>query len=254
MWFLAIGDQRGAALAQFETCRYLLREELGQDPSPATTTTLRDQIAHAGGFTDLPPGSGSGTAASGSGATGVGSGAPVAPGPLTSLIGREGDLTRLHALLDDPACRLVTLVGPGGIGKTRLALEAGATRRGRHRDGVVTVSFVGTSPGRPEEAPDLVVTNLAAALGVSLAVPRDPRALLADHLAGQEVLLILDNLEQLRDAAGVLSELLALAPGVQMLGTSRRRLGLGAEWLVEVPGLPYPPAGAEADAAGYAAV
>ena len=102
----------------------------------------------------------------------------------------------------------MTLVGPGGIGKTRLALEAGATRRGRYRDGVLTVSFVGTSPARPEEAADLVVTNLAAALGVSLAVPRDPRELLADHLAGQELLLILDNLEQLRDAAGLLAELL----------------------------------------------
>jgi predicted ATPase/DNA-binding SARP family transcriptional activator len=246
MWFLATGDQRGAALAQFETCRYLLREELGQDPSPATTT-LRDQIAHAGGFTDLPPGSGAGT-------TGEGPGAPVAPGPLTSLIGREGDLARLHALLDDPACRLVTLVGPGGIGKTRLALEAGATRRGRHRDGVVTVSFAGTSPARPEEAADLVVTNLAAALGVSLAVPRDPRELLADVLAGRELLLVLDNLEQLRDAAGVLAELLGRAPGVQVLGTSRRRLGLGVEWLVEVPGLPYPPPGADAEAAGYPAV
>ena len=157
----------------------------------------------------------------------------MAPGPLTSLIGREGDLTRLHALLDDPACRLVTLVGPGGIGKTRLALEAGATRRGRHRDGVVTVSFAGTSPARPEEAADLVVTNLAAALGVSLAVPRDPRELLADVLAGRELLLVLDNLEQLRDAAGVLAELLGRAPGVQALGTSRRRLGLGVEWLFE---------------------
>jgi predicted ATPase/DNA-binding SARP family transcriptional activator len=252
MWFLAIGDQRGAALAQFETCRYL-REELGQDPTPATTT-LRDQIAHAGGFTDLPPGSGSGTAASGAGAAGVGSGAPVAPGPLTALIGREGDLARLHALLDDPACRLVTLVGPGGIGKTRLALEAGATRRERHRDGVVTVSFAGTSPARPEEAADLVVTNLAAALGVSLAVPRDPRELLADVLAGRELLLVLDNLEQLRDAAGVLAELLGRAPGVQVLGTSRRRLGLGVEWLIEVPGLPYPPPEADAEAAGYPAV
>jgi predicted ATPase len=246
MWFLAAGDQRGAALAQFETCRYLLREELGQDPSPATTT-LRDQIAHAGGFTDLPPGSGART-------TGEGSGAPVAPGPLTSLIGREGDLARLHALLDDPACRLVTLVGPGGIGKTRLALEAGATRRGRRRDGVVTVSFAGTSPARPEEAADLVVTNLAAALGVSLAVPRDPRELLADVLAGRELLLVLDNLEQLRDAAGVLAELLGRAPGVQVLGTSRRRLGLGVEWLVEVPGLPCPPPGADVEAAGYPAV
>src|SRR4029450_11440581 len=91
-------------------------------------------------------------------------------GALTSLVGREGDLARLHALLDDPACRSVTLVGPVGIGKTRLALEGGAARGGRYRDGVVTVSFAGTSPARPEEAADLMVTILAAALGVSLAV------------------------------------------------------------------------------------
>jgi predicted ATPase/DNA-binding SARP family transcriptional activator len=248
MWFLATGGRRGAALAQFETCRYLLREELGQDPSPATTA-LRDQIADAGEFTNLPreaPGAGAATGAGGSG-SGV-------PGALTSLVGREEDLARLHALLDDPACRLVTLVGPGGIGKTRLAMEAGANRERRHRDGVVTVSFAGTSPARPEEAADLVVTNLAAALGVSLAVPRDPRELLADFLAGRELLLVLDNLEQLRDAAGVLAELLARAPGVQVLGTSRRRLGLGIEWLVEVRGLPYPPDGADDQAAGYPAV
>jgi predicted ATPase/DNA-binding SARP family transcriptional activator len=328
MWFLATGGQRGAALAQFETCRYLLREELGQEPSPATVA-LRDQITHTGEFTDLPPvgsrasrprggvadnpagrtgggvvdnpaspfrggvvdnsaspfhgsatlpdgapdtgGSGSGVPGAGALGAGVtralragalgagagvtgGAGASWAPGPLTSLIGREEDLTRLHALLDDPACRLVTLVGPGGIGKTRLALEAGGTRRGRYRDGVVTVSFVGTSPARAEEAADLVVTNLAAALGVSLAVPRDPRELLADALAGCQLLLVLDNLEQLRDAAGVLAELLGRAPGVQVLGTSRRRLGLGVEWLIEVPGLPYPPPGADADAATYPAV
>jgi DNA-binding SARP family transcriptional activator len=271
MWFLATGGHRGAALAQFETCRYLLREELGQDPS-AATTALRDQIAEAGGFTDLAPvdnripasrgsatlpvgapdSGGSGSTAPGAGTSGAGT--PGAPGALTSLVGREEDLARLHTLLDDPACRLVTLVGPGGIGKTRLAMEAGATREGRHRDGVVTVSFAGTTPARPEEAADLVVTNLAAALGLSLAVPRDPRELLADFLAGLELLLVLDNLEQLRDAAGVLADLLARAPGVQVLGTSRRRLGLGIEWLVEVRGLPYPPAGADAGAAGYPAV
>ena len=248
MWFLATGGQRGAALAQFETCRYLLREELGEDPSPGTVA-LRDQIAHAGGFTDLPPVDDRGAGSAGRLRPPTG-----APGPLTSLIGRDEDLARLHALLDDPACRLVTLVGPGGIGKTRLALEVGATRGERHRDGVVLVSFAGTSPARPEEAADLVVTNLAAALGVSLAVPRDPREVLAEALAGRELLLVLDNLEQLRDAAGVLAELLGRAPGVQVLGTSRRRLGLGVEWLVEVPGLPYPPPRADAEAGGYPAV
>jgi len=263
MWFLATGGHRGAALAQFETCRYLLREELGQDPS-AATTALRDQIADAGGFTDLPEGAGGpvdnrapagpGSATLAAGAPDTGGSGSGAPGALTSLVGREEDLARLRTLLDDPACRLVTLVGPGGIGKTRLAMEVGATREGRHRDGVVTVSFAGTAPARPEEAAVLVVTNLAAALGVSLAVPRDPRELLADFLATRALLLVLDNLEQLRDAAGVLADLLARAPEVQVLGTSRRRLGLGTEWLVEVRGLPYPPAGADARAAGYPAV
>src|SRR6266545_3332168 len=226
MWFLAKRGQRGAALAQFETCRYVLREELAAEPSPATLA-LRDEIARSGGFAALGE-------------------------PLTAMVGRQAELARLRELLDDPACRLVTLVGPGGIGKTRLAVEVAAARRGSHRDGVTFVSFVGTEPGRAEGQRDLVVATVAAALGVSLAVPRDPLELLGDHLAGRELLLVLDNLEQLRDAAEVVAELLLRAPGVQVLATSRRRLGLGAEWLVEVPGLPYPAAGEEA--AGYEAV
>ncbi len=223
MWFLATGGQRSAALAQYETCCYMLREELGIEPS-AATVTLRDEIAGAGEFTELGARQGTGVAGREAAPPATTAApAPDLPRPLTTLVGRERELARLHELLEDPACRLVTLVGPGGIGKTRLALEVAATRHGRHRDGAVFVSFVGTGPARPEEAADLVV-------------------------------LVLDNLEQLRDAAGVLAELLRRAPGVQLLVTSRRRLGLGVEWLVEVAGLPYPPAEAGADAAGYEAV
>jgi predicted ATPase/DNA-binding SARP family transcriptional activator len=251
MWFLAKGGQRGAALAQYETCRYLLREELGIEPS-AATAALRDEIAGAGRFTEL--GAQAPAAGRRDQATAAGLAMPDLPRPLTALVGRERELARLRELLDDPACRLVTLVGPGGIGKTRLAVEVASSRQGRHRDGAVFVSFVGTSPTRADEAADLVVADLARVLGVSLAVPRDPLELLADHLAGRELLLVLDNLEQLRDAAGVVAELLHRAPGVQMLVTSRRQLGLGVEWLVEVPGLPYPPPGADAEAAGYEAV
>jgi predicted ATPase/DNA-binding SARP family transcriptional activator len=266
MWFLASGGQRSAALAQYETCRYVLEEELGIEPS-AATVALREEIAGAGGFTELgdrplttarrpdleeprPAEPDAAPAAMPE----IAAAAPDLPRPLTTLVGREQELARLHELLDDPACRLVTLVGPGGIGKTRLAAATAAAREGRHGDGTVFVSFVGTSPARPEEAADLVVADIAHALGVSLAVPRDPLELLADHLAGRELLLVLDNLEQLRDAAGALAELLRRAPGVQVLVTSRRRLGLGVEWLVEVPGLPWPPAGAGAEAAGYEAV
>jgi predicted ATPase len=269
MWFLATGGRRSAALAQYETCRYVLREELGIEPSKATTA-LRDEIAGAGGFTKLgarrPSAAGrrdqdearlterdaGAPAAEREAAVAVA--APELPRPLTTLVGRARELARLRELLDDPTCRLVTLVGPGGIGKTRLALEVAAARKDRHRDGTVFVSFVGAGPARPEEAADLVLVNLARALGVSLAVPRDPLELLCDALAGRELLLVLDNLEQLRHAVGVLAELLGRAPGVQVLVTSRRRLGLGVEWLVEVPGLPYPPAGAGVEAAGYEAV
>jgi class 3 adenylate cyclase len=170
------------------------------------------------------------------------------PVPRTRFVGRERELAGLHALLDDPARRLVTLVGPGGIGKTRLAVEAASARQDRCRDGVVYVSLVGTAPARPEEAADLVVANLAAALGVSLAVPRDPLELLCDHLAARELLLVLDNLEQLRDAAEVVARLRERAAGVTVLATARRRLGLKGECLVEVTGLPYPPPDADPDA------
>jgi predicted ATPase len=176
------------------------------------------------------------------------------PVPLTRFVGRERELARLHVLLDDPARRLVTLVGPGGIGKTRLAVQVAATRQDRSRDGVVFVSLVGTAPARPEEAADLVVANLAAALGVSLAVPRDPLELLCDHLAARELLLVLDNLEQLPDAAKVVAALLERAAGVKLLATSRRRLGLEGECLVEVAGLPYPPPDADPDARSCEAV
>jgi len=240
MWFMAVGGQRSAALAQYETCAYLFREELGIEPS-AATIALRDEITGIGRFTGLR-------------VPAAKSPAPGLPRPLTTLVGREGELRRLHELLDDPASRLTTLVGPGGIGKTRLAMEVATARSDCHRDGTLFVSFVGSGPVPAGTAADLVIADLARALGVSMAVPRDPLDLLAEHVAGRELLLVLDNLEHLRDAGGVLVELLRRAPGLQLLVTSRRPLGLGMEWLVEVPGLPYPPPGADGDAAGYEAV
>ncbi|MEV0567958.1 BTAD domain-containing putative transcriptional regulator [Dactylosporangium sp. NPDC050588] len=221
MGFLAAGGQRGAALAQYETCRYLLEEDLGVPPLPATTA-LRDSIA-------APPAP-----------------APAPdPRPLTSLVGREGDLARLQELLGDPACRLVTLVGPGGAGKTRLALELAQADAG-----AMFVSFAGID--RTDDAADLVVADLATAFGVPLTAPRDPLDLLVAHLTGRQILVVLDNLEHLPGAAAPLAELLRRVPGLQLLATSRRPLGLGAEWLVEVSGLPFPPPGTPGD--GYPAV
>ena len=132
MWFLATGGQRGAALAQFETCRYLLREELGEDPSPATIA-LRDQIAHAGGFTDLP------LWTTGEPDPRIGD-APRRPDRWVGQAPRRG---RAGAHLADragggprpagcaarrPGVPAGDAGGAGGIGKTRLALEVAATR------------------------------------------------------------------------------------------------------------------------------
>jgi DNA-binding SARP family transcriptional activator len=127
MWFLATAGQRSAALAQYETCRYLLKEELGIEPS-AATVALRDEIAGAGDFTEL---GGTPPSAAAQGNQAVAASVPLSalPRPLTTLVGRDKELARLGDLLDDPACRLVTLVGPGGIGKTRLAVEGAATGR-----------------------------------------------------------------------------------------------------------------------------
>ena len=103
---------------------------------------------------------------------------------------------------------LIVMSGLPGSGKTRLAVQVAAARQDAYRDGTMFVSFVGTGPARPGTAGDLVLADLAHALGVSLAVPRDPLDLLAEHLADRELLLILDNLEHLCEAAGVLAELL----------------------------------------------
>jgi DNA-binding SARP family transcriptional activator len=100
MWFLARGGQRSAALAQYETCRYVLREELGAEPS-AATVALREEIAGAGGFTELAAPEPGPAAGRGAGAPAA-EAAPDLPRPLTSLVGRERELAGLHELLDDP--------------------------------------------------------------------------------------------------------------------------------------------------------
>ncbi len=127
-------------------------------------------------------------------------------------------------------------------------------RASRHRSGAVTVSLVGTRAAHGENASPLVIAGLASALGVSLRSERDPQELLAERLASEDMLLLLDNFEQVVSAAPVLGSLLAAAPGVQMLVTSRRRVGAGPEWVFELGGLACPPPEEVADLDRYDAV
>jgi predicted ATPase/transcriptional regulator with XRE-family HTH domain len=151
----------------------------------------------------------------------------------TPLVGREHELASLGRLLADPRCRLLTLIGPGGIGKTRLAIEAAA--QARFSDGVWFV------PLAPVATPAAVIPAMAEAMGLALRGQVAPRLQLLDHLAGQEALLLIDNLEHLLAGVGLLVDILNRAPRVKLLTTSRERLNLQSEYVFVTEGLPVPP-------------
>lgn len=160
------------------------------------------------------------------------------PIPPTPLIGRQDEINELLALLDDPECRLLTLAGPGGIGKTRLAIETATRVQELFIDGTYFVSFASVNLAR------LIVPVLAEALGFAFenASRVDPKAQLLDYLKEKRILILADNLEQLLNEPGIetFAELLAGAPLFKLLATSREALGLQGEWVFEVRGLPIP--------------
>ncbi len=162
---------------------------------------------------------------------------PTAWGPL---VGRDAELRRACDLLRDPGVRLVTLLGPGGIGKSRLALEVAQQLQRPSAapevagDGVAFVSLQAV-----REASE-VPRAIAEALGMRVGEGRDLKTALKDFLAPRELLLVLDNFEQLLDAGSLLSELLEVAPGLKMLVTSRALLRLSAERAVPLAPLPVP--------------
>jgi predicted ATPase/class 3 adenylate cyclase len=171
--------------------------------------------------------------------TGAGRGPRPLPVGTTSLVGREQAIGELTGLLAEPGVRLVTLTGPGGVGKTRLALAVGERAGGRFDSGATFVPLAGVT------APELVVGAIGRAVGADLAGTGAPLPALAEQLGDARWLLILDNLEQVTGAARDLDELLARCPGVVILATSRTVLGLRAEREYPVPPLPLPagPAG-----------
>jgi predicted ATPase/DNA-binding CsgD family transcriptional regulator len=175
------------------------------------------------------------------------------PIPLTPLLGRESSMAQVRPLLDDPATRLITICGLGGVGKTRLALQIAHDGAQRFPDGVFFAPMSAVMLREPRA--EVLATTVATALGMTLAGPESAAAQLLAFLRERCLLLVVDGIEHLIDAAPYLSDLLQEAPGVTVITTSRERLNLRGEQLVLLDGLAVPPAGADPSTmASYPAV
>ncbi len=244
MLLLNRSGQRSAALAQYETCRNLLAEELGMAPE-AATVALYESI-RAGVEPDAagmyPP--------------------PVhhllpavtvqrtLPTPTTPFVGREDEVARILTHLHSPSCRMVTIVGPGGAGKTRLALQVAQQIAAPEEaeppfpHGVV---FVALSAGTSEEnsaktanATQELTSSIAAAMNLPLIEPASPQAQVINTLREKRLLLVLDNFEYWLATADFVVNLLQQAPQLKIIITSRVRLNVPAEQIVELEGLAFP--------------
>ncbi|HVF08306.1 MAG TPA: adenylate/guanylate cyclase domain-containing protein, partial [Actinomycetota bacterium] len=162
------------------------------------------------------------------------------PAPRTSFVGRDREIAEAAELLD--ATRLLTLTGPGGTGKTRLAAKLASDRLERYRDGAFFVDL------SPVTDPAFVIPEIARALRVREAPGRDLADLLQDHLGERELRLVLDNLEQLIDASPIVGTLLDSSPGLTVLATSRIPLRLSGEQEFQLSPLALPAPDQVADA------
>jgi predicted ATPase/transcriptional regulator with XRE-family HTH domain len=156
---------------------------------------------------------------------------PVSPTPL---VGREHELNVITKQLLEPVCRLLTLTGPGGIGKTRLSIEVARQLEAHFADGVYFISLAGIGMS------DSMLSVIANVLGLGFSGPADPIVQLTSFLRKKQILLVFDNMEHLLEGGSLLGEILQQTQHVKMIVTSREQLRLQWEWLFEVQGLPIP--------------
>jgi predicted ATPase/DNA-binding SARP family transcriptional activator len=213
--------RQAEALEVYRDARRVLADELGLEPSPALQELERAILRQDESLAAPTPPTRS---------------ARPLPVPPTPLVGRRLELTAVGALFRDEGARLVTLTGPGGTGKTRLALAVADALEPELRDGAVFVNLA------PLADPELVVPTIAEALDVREGV-RSLVEGVSEHLSERRLLLVLDNFEQLLSAAPLVGELLAAAPRLWVLATSRAPLHLAAEHEYPVPPFDVPDAG-----------
>jgi predicted ATPase/DNA-binding SARP family transcriptional activator len=239
MRILALSRQRSAALAQYDVCRRALKQELGIEPSRATAqlyADIRDGRFETGANR---------WASAASIETPQLSNVPI---PLTSFVGRQREVARIAQLLAPPAgdtegrVRLLTLIGTGGCGKTRLAVQVAhdlaAAQRFKHGVGWVDLSRLGD--------PALVPQAVAAVLGLRESSTTSLTGLITNYLRSKHMLLIFDNCEHLIEAsAQLIDAVLSACPQVQVMATSREAVGLTGENAYRVPSLDLPATGFE---------
>ena len=170
---------------------------------------------------------------------------PHAP---TSFIGRSFEIADLLALLDNGDCSLLSLVGPGGIGKTRLAIEVASRNIDKFSDGVFFI------PLAPLSNPDNIVTSVANSLGLHLSNEGTPREQLLNYLRERKVLLVLDNFEHLLDGVDIVADMLITCAQIKILVTSREALNLQEEWIRQIKGMRFPENTIINDMKSYSAV
>jgi predicted ATPase/DNA-binding SARP family transcriptional activator len=206
--------RQSEALEHYAAVRARLRREAGLEPGPALRELQRRILQHDPELVAAADGA-----------------APVTvplPAPPTPLVGRARELEELRALLARRTARLITLTGAGGSGKTRLALEAARTVAGSYANGVAVVELA------PLREHALVLPTIGRALGVGDDSDQTSLESLATALAHQELLLVLDNAEQVREAAPAFAQLVALAPRLTILVTSRVVLHVSGEQVFSV--------------------
>jgi predicted ATPase/DNA-binding SARP family transcriptional activator len=244
MQLYASNGQQSAALRQYELCVQTLRNEL--DVAPATeTTTLYEQIRR-GEIISL---GNQGNHIRGSDSLARHN----LPAPTTSFVGRVKEIAALTHLCHDEGRRLITILGPGGIGKTRLVLEVAA----RLLDSLAAAILDGIYFVRLAQIDDAanIVPTIATTLNFQFPIDgRTPKQQLFDYLQQKQMILVLDNFEQLLDGVGLVQELLQSCPTLRLLVTSRERLQLMSETVFTVGSLDLPPNEMPASTQGYEAM
>ena len=236
---LALGGQRGAALAQYEICCRLLTDELGVGPAEETVALYEQIRAEKLGKGAEEPESGGKIIV-----------APLLfrpsvplhnlPSQTTPFVGREQELAELARLLADPGVRLVTILGPGGMGKTRLAIEAAQAQLDAFAHGVRFVPLAPVAPADSAGSTNPLITALGDALDFAFQGSKSPREQLLAYLRGKEMLIVFDNFDHLLEAVDLVGDLISHAPRIKVLVTSRERLNLQEEWLFPLQGMRVP--------------